>query len=29
MALGKTHKVSIKLEDYLHCIIGDKKIGGR
>jgi len=27
MALGKTHKVSIKLEDYLHCIIGDKKIG--
>ena len=27
MALGKKHEVSIKLEDYLHCIIGDKKIG--
>lgn len=27
MALGQKHKVSIKLEDYLHCIIGDKKIG--
>jgi len=27
MGLGKKHEVSVKLEDYLHCIIGDKKIG--
>ena len=27
MALGKKHEVSIKLEDYLHLIIGSKKIG--
>jgi len=27
MGLGQTHEVSVKLEDYLHCIIGDKKIG--
>ena len=27
MALGKKHEVSVSLENYLHCIIGDKKIG--
>lgn len=27
MSLGQKHEVSIKLEDYLHLIIGDKKIG--
>lgn len=27
MSLGKKHEVSVELENYLHLIIGDKKIG--